>query len=115
MLVYKYFPAPCIGLARRMGYNILREFETGEMLKSYMEDLGLSNVRKDKIKVDGWEFEKAVLAYRNAAGERKEVQLGAYQTDFVTEGPETFQVVYVGITVCLAAAVGIVIYIGICI
>lgn len=72
------------------------EFETGEMLKSYMEDLGLSNVRKDKIKVDGWEFEKAVLAYRNAAGERKEVQLGAYQTDFVTEGPETFQVVYVG-------------------
>ena len=72
------------------------EFETGEMLKSYMEDLGLSNVRKDEIKVDGWEFEKAVLAYADAAGERQEVQLGAYQTDFVTEGPETFQVVYVG-------------------
>ena len=72
------------------------EFETGEMLKSYMEDLGLSNVRKDEIKVDGWEFEKAVLAYADAAGERKEVQLGAYQTDFVTKGPETFQVVYVG-------------------
>ena len=50
------------------------EFETGEMLKSYMEDLGLSNVRKDEIKVDGWEFEKAVLAYADAAGERKEVQ-----------------------------------------
>ena len=72
------------------------EFETGEMLKSYMEDLGLSNVRKDEIKVDGWEFERAVLAYRDAAGERQEVQLGAYQTDFVTEGKETFQVVYVG-------------------
>ena len=72
------------------------EFETGEMLKSYMEDLGLSNVRKDEIKVDGWEFEKAVLAYADAAGERKEVQLGAYQTDFVTKGAETFQVVYVG-------------------
>jgi Iap family predicted aminopeptidase len=72
------------------------EFETGEMLKSYMEDLGLSNVRKDEIKVDGWEFEKAVLAYADAAGERQEVQLGAYQTDFVTKGPETFQVVYVG-------------------
>ena len=72
------------------------EFETGEMLKSYMEDLGLSNVRKDEIKVDGWEFEKAVLAYRDAAGERQEVQLGAYQTDFVTKGAETFQVVYVG-------------------
>ena len=72
------------------------EFETGEMLKTYMEDLGLSNVRKDEIKVDGWEFERAVLAYRDAAGERQEVQLGAYQTDFVTEGKETFQVVYVG-------------------
>lgn len=72
------------------------EFETGEMLKSYMEDLGLSNVRKDEIKVDGWEFEKAVLAYADVAGERQEVQLGAYQTDFVTEGAETFQVVYVG-------------------
>lgn len=71
------------------------EFETGEMLKSYMEDLGLSNVRKDEIKVDGWEFEKAVLAYADAAGERQEVQLGAYQTDFVTKGAETFQVVYV--------------------
>lgn len=72
------------------------EFENGEMLKSYMEDLGLSNVRKDEIKVDGWEFEKAVLAYADAAGERQEVQLGAYQTDFVTKGAETFQVVYVG-------------------
>ena len=72
------------------------EFETGEMLKSYMEDLGLSNVRKDEIRVDGWEFEKAVLAYADAAGERQEVQLGAYQTDFVTKGAETFQVVYVG-------------------
>ena len=72
------------------------EFESGEMLKSYMEDLGLSNVRKDEIKVDGWEFEKAVLAYADAAGERQEVQLGAYQTDFVTKGAETFQVVYVG-------------------
>lgn len=72
------------------------EFETGEMLKSYMEDLGLSNVCKDEIKVDGWEFEKAVLAYADAAGERQEVQLGAYQTDFVTKGAETFQVVYVG-------------------
>ena len=64
------------------------EFETGEMLKSYMKDLGLSNVRKDKIQVDGWEFEKAILTYTDAAGERQEVQLGAYQTDFVTEGAD---------------------------
>ena len=60
------------------------EFETGEMLKAYMEDLGLSNVRKDEIKVDGWEFERAVLAYRDAAGERQEVQLGAYHADILS-------------------------------
>ena len=51
------------------------EFETGEMLKSYMEDLGLSNVRKDEIKVDGWEFEKAVLAYADAAVPRKKSEI----------------------------------------
>ena len=34
------------------------EFETGEMLKQEMEAIGLSDVRKDAIKVDGWEFKK---------------------------------------------------------
>ena len=39
------------------------EFETGERLKKEMEAMGLSNVRKDEILVDGWEFEKAELSY----------------------------------------------------
>ena len=30
------------------------EFETGEMLKQEMEAIGLSDVRKDAVKVDGW-------------------------------------------------------------
>ena len=60
------------------------EFETGEMLKQEMEAIGLSNVTKDAIKVDGWEFKKALLSYTDENGTRHEIQLGAYQTTFVT-------------------------------
>ena len=44
------------------------EFETGEMLKQEMEAIGLSDVRKDAVKVDGWEFKKAVLSYSGEDG-----------------------------------------------
>ena len=72
------------------------EFETGERIRAEMEAIGLSNVRKDEIRVDGWEFERAVLRFQGADGSEHVAQLGAYQTDFVTEGPQTFSVVYVG-------------------
>ncbi len=72
------------------------EFETGEMLKQEMEAIGLSDVRKDAIKVDGWEFKKAVLSYTAEDGSRHEIQLGAYQTTFVTEGPKDFSLMYLG-------------------
>ena len=72
------------------------EFETGEMLKQEMEAIGLSDVRKDAIKVDGWEFKKAVLSYSAEDGSRHEIQLGAYQTTFVTEGPKDFSLMYLG-------------------
>ena len=72
------------------------EFETGEMLKQEMEAIGLSDVRKDAIKVDGWEFKKAVLSYSAEDGSRHEIQLGAYQTTFVTEGPKEFSLMYLG-------------------
>ena len=42
------------------------EFETGEMLKTEMEKIGLSEVTKDAVTVDGWEFHKAALSYTNA-------------------------------------------------
>ena len=35
------------------------EFKTGEMLKKEMESIGLSQVTKDAVTVDGWEFKKA--------------------------------------------------------
>lgn len=72
------------------------EFETGEMLKQEMEAIGLSDVRKDAIKVDGWEFKKAVLSYTAADGSHREIQLGAYQTTFVTDGPKDFSLMYLG-------------------
>ena len=72
------------------------EFETGEMLKQEMEAIGLSDVRKDAIKVDGWEFKKAVLSYSAEDGSRHEIQLGAYQTTFVTEGPKEFSLMCLG-------------------
>lgn len=72
------------------------EFQTGEMLKKEMETIGLSNVTKDEITVDGWEFRKAVLYVLDEQGEKKEIQLGAYQTNFVTDGAEEYQLMYLG-------------------
>ena len=72
------------------------EFETGEMLKKEMESIGLSDVTKDAITVDGWEFKKAVLHFTAEDETAHEVQLGAYQTTFVTDGPEEFELMYLG-------------------
>ena len=72
------------------------EFETGEMLKEEMLQLGLSNVTKDAIHCDGWEFKRAILSFQTTHGEQREIQLGAYQTTFVTNGPKEFSLVYVG-------------------
>ena len=72
------------------------EFETGEMLKQEMVAIGLSNVTKDAVKVDGWEFKKALLSYTDENGTCHEIQLGAYQTTFVTEGPKEFSLMYLG-------------------
>lgn len=70
------------------------EFETGEMLKNEMEKIGLSHVTKDAITVDGWEFHKAVLTFTDECGIPRNIQLGAYQTTFVTDGAMEFPLVY---------------------
>lgn len=66
------------------------------MLKTEMEKIGLSEVTKDAVTVDGWEFHKAALSYTNAAGETVSAELGAYQTTFVTDGPKEFSMMYLG-------------------
>lgn len=72
------------------------EFETGEMLRAEMARIGLKQVRKEPVAVDGWEFKEAVLAYTPPGGRRREIQLGAYQTTCVTRGFETFELLYLG-------------------
>ena len=72
------------------------EFLTGEMLKKEMEEIGLSGVTKDEITVDGWEFRKAVLYALDENGKKREIRLGAYQTNCVTDGAEKYPLVYVG-------------------
>ncbi|MDO5551881.1 MAG: M28 family peptidase, partial [Lachnospiraceae bacterium] len=72
------------------------EYETGEMLVREMKAIGLSQVEKDQISVDSWEFEKAVMEFTGKDGRLHQFQLGAYQTNFQTEGFQAFTVVDAG-------------------
>lgn len=72
------------------------EIETGDMLKAEMEEIGLSDVRKDEITVDSWDFQKAELEFEDGDGITRKFQLGAYQTQFVTDGKEEMSLVYAG-------------------
>ena len=89
----KYRTNPVLGY-RTAGSRA--EFETGEMLVREMESLGLSDVHKDRICVDSWEFEKAVMVFTDSRGREHRFQLGAYQTDFHTGGFREFSLVYLG-------------------
>lgn len=71
------------------------EHEAGELIFNRMKEAGFANVRKDKIDVDSWEFRRAVIK-AVADGEERELQLGAYQTNFVTDGYESVQIVDAG-------------------
>lgn len=72
------------------------ELATGEMLAQEMRTIGFPIVHKDAITVDEWEFERAKMTFLNEKGEEETIQLGAYQTNFVTDGPECYSVVYAG-------------------
>lgn len=71
------------------------EHEAGELIFNKMKEAGFVNVRKDRIDVDAWEFRRAVIK-AGAGSSRKEIQLGAYQTTFVTDGFESMQIVDAG-------------------
>ena len=72
------------------------EFLTGEMLKDEMQKLGLSDVCKNAVTVDGWEFKNVELTFETKEGKRHTALLGAYQTDFVTDGEQAFSLMYLG-------------------
>lgn len=80
----------------RLGYRTAgseAELATGDMLKAEMERIGLQNVTKDEFTLDTWTFEKAELTFTDSTGAEYTAQLGGYQTDFVTDGAETFTVI----------------------
>lgn len=72
------------------------EFLTGEMLKDEMQKLGLSDVCKNAVTVDGWEFKNAEFTFETKEGKRHTALLGAYQTDFITDGEQAFSLMYLG-------------------
>ena len=71
------------------------EHEAGELIFNRMVEAGFCNVHKDRVDVDAWEFKRAVIRAK-AADEERELQLGAYQTNFVTYGYESVQIVDAG-------------------
>ena len=82
-----------------LGYRTagsLAERKTGDMLLEEMKKAGLTQVEKDKIRVDAWKFKKAVMRCHDREGTCREIQLGAYQTDFKTNGFQRFDLVYLG-------------------
>ena len=82
-----------------LGYRTagsLAEYATGDMLRREMEEIGLQDVSKDAFMLDGWEFKKAVLKFRDQDGVQRICQMGAYQTNFVTEGFQEYSIVYLG-------------------
>lgn len=70
------------------------ELAAGDMLFEEMKSIGLQDVTKDEFTVDTWEFEKAILSFIDENGEEKNFELGGYQTQFVTNGPQEFELVY---------------------
>lgn len=88
-----YKTNPCLGY-RTAGSEA--EHLTGDMLAEEMREIGLQNVRKEEITVDSWDFHHCIMRYRDKDGVLHECQLGAYQTNFQTEGWQTFPVVFAG-------------------
>ena len=83
----------CIRDSRTAGSKAERL--TGEMLAKEMESLGLT-VTRDAFTLDGWDFHHAILSYQDMNGLQFEAQLGAYQTQFDTHGPQTFTLINAG-------------------
>ena len=69
------------------------ELATGDMLKAEMERIGLQNVAKDEFTLDTWTFTGAQLSFTDASGAAYTAELGGYQTDFVTDGAQSFTVI----------------------
>ncbi|KXH78356.1 M28 family peptidase [Sporosarcina sp. HYO08] len=83
----------------KLGYRTAgsqAEIQTGNKIFEEMKKIGLSEVTKDEITVDTWEFEKADFTFTDENGQAYEAVLGSYQTNFDTKGVKEFEVIYAG-------------------
>ena len=72
------------------------EKATGDFLYEEMRSIGLTEVQKEEFWLDSWTFERAVLRFKDSSGKEYTCQLGAYQTNFETDGFQEYELVYVG-------------------
>lgn len=83
----------------KLGYRTAgsdAEHQTGAMIAEEMKHIGLTEITKDAFTLDTWEFKKAELTFTIANGQPYTAILGSYQTHFVTNGPETYDIIYGG-------------------
>lgn len=71
------------------------EHEAAEWLMSEMKAIGLENVTRDEVKVDGWTFKGANVTFTDADGSERTIDLGGYQTTIVAKD-EKVPLVYAG-------------------
>lgn len=70
------------------------EIAASDMLLEEMKKIGLTDTSKDIFTLDGWEFEKAKLNYKDESGIEKNIELGGYATNFDTQGVKPFEILY---------------------
>ncbi len=71
------------------------EAETGDMLFEEMARIGL-DPKKERFSVDGWDFTRARLFYRDKTGQEQACELGGYQTELHTGGRKQYTLVNAG-------------------
>lgn len=70
------------------------ELAAGQLIHEEMDKIGLSDITKDEIVIDTWEFEKAQLSYTQSDGSIKMIELGGYQANFDTQGIKEYKLIY---------------------
>lgn len=81
----------------KLGYRTAgseAEIKTGNAIYDEMIKLGLAEVTRDPFTIDKWEFEKADMLFTDQDGNEHLAVLAGYQTNFVTDGFQEFEIVY---------------------
>lgn len=71
------------------------EHETADYLYRVMKQMGLSNVTKEGVTVDGWDYQGANLTYEDDGGQLHTIILGGYATTLIAK-EEPLKLVYLG-------------------